>query len=266
MPYPESPKRRELRAALRAVTNHVASLDSHEFDSSQGKAHHIKILPMDLDERSNALPTFFKQCPASFLLDPNDDYDRDRSGFFDFDSLPAIHRKPIDCGRNMEEYFSHYVYACALPRRDRALDGLWSPVSLGDAPFVALDRYTFSEYITAKAYQVKNGPYPHAKAMIYNNLNGVDGRVLRGEVMIALRMIIAQMRRARFLDHMIAPILLFSFMGPQHARLVEAYFDGTSLVMRPTRLFDLRKKDEATLKQFGQWFFGEPTGDTKKLP
>lgn len=55
-------------------------------------------------------------------------------------------------------------------------------------------------------------------------------------------------------------------MGPQHARLVEAYFDGTSLVMRPTRLFDLRKKNEATLKQFGQWFFGEPTGDTKKLP
>jgi hypothetical protein len=128
MPYPESPKRRELRAALRAVTNHVASLDAHAFDSSEGEAHHIKILPMDLDGKAAPRPTFFTPYPASLLLNPDDDYDRDRSGFLDFDSLPAIHRKPIDCGRNMEEYFSHYVYACALLRRDRALDGLWSPV------------------------------------------------------------------------------------------------------------------------------------------
>ncbi|EAU30328.1 predicted protein [Aspergillus terreus NIH2624] len=153
MPYAASPKRRELRAALRAVTNHVASLDAHAFDSSEGEAHHIKILPMDLDGKAAPRPTFFTPYPASLLLNPDDDYDRDRSGFLDFDSLPAIHRKPIDCGRNMED--------------------------LGDAPFVALDRYTFPEYITAKAYQVKDGPYPHAKAMIYNNLNGVDGRVLQ---------------------------------------------------------------------------------------
>ncbi|RAH71258.1 uncharacterized protein BO66DRAFT_390902 [Aspergillus aculeatinus CBS 121060] len=54
-------------------------------------------------------------------------------------------------------------------------------------------------------------------------------------------------------------------MGPQHARLVEAYFNGTSLVLRPTRLFDLRKKDWNVIKTFGQWYYGLPAGDTTQL-
>lgn len=53
-------------------------------------------------------------------------------------------------------------------------------------------------------------------------------------------------------------------MGLQRVRLVEAYFDGSSVVVRPSRLFDLRKKDEAVINQLGQWYFGEPIGNTKK--
>ncbi|KAE8311146.1 hypothetical protein BDV41DRAFT_566004 [Aspergillus transmontanensis] len=59
-------------------------------------------------------------------------------------------------------------------------------------------------------------------------------------------------------------VLVFSFMGPQRVRLVEAYFDGSSVVVRPPRLFDLRKKDEAVIKELGQWYFGEPIGNTKE--
>ncbi|PIG82026.1 hypothetical protein AARAC_010261, partial [Aspergillus arachidicola] len=113
---------------------------------------------------------------------------------------------------------------------------------------------------------VKEGPYPHLKAMMYSNLNGTDGTILRGEVSMALHLMIVQMRRARFLDHMIAPVLLFSFMGPQHVRLVETYFDGSSVVARPSRPFDLRKKNEAAIKELGQWYFGKPVGNTKDCP
>lgn len=52
-------------------------------------------------------------------------------------------------------------------------------------------------------------------------------------------------------------------MGPQHARVIEAYFDGRSLVMRPSRLYDLRERNEEALKTMGQWFFGDPIGKTK---
>ncbi|PWY77422.1 hypothetical protein BO70DRAFT_397708 [Aspergillus heteromorphus CBS 117.55] len=80
--------------------------------------------------------------------------------------------------------------------------------------------------------------------------------------MIALRLSIAQLRRAKFLEHMIAPILLFSYMGPQHARLIEAFFTGDALTVRATRLYDLRKKDEAVFKLLAQWYLGKPTGTT----
>jgi len=37
-------------------------------------------------------------------------------------------------------------------------------------------------------------------------------------------------------------------MGPQHGRIIEAYFTGKSLVVRPIRLYDFRKKDADAFK------------------
>ncbi|OJJ70952.1 hypothetical protein ASPBRDRAFT_127515, partial [Aspergillus brasiliensis CBS 101740] len=102
-------------------------------------------------------------------------------------------------------------------------------------------------------------------AFVCNNMNGTNTKVLRGEVMVTLRLMIAQMKFVRFVEQFTAPVLLFSFMGPQHARLIEAYFDGTSLTMRLTRLFDLRKMDADVIRTLGQWFLGRVTGDTTKL-
>lgn len=75
-------------------------------------------------------------------------------------------------------------------------------------------------------------------------MNGTDNKILRGEVMVVLRLMIAQLRRVRYIEQLTAPVkltdtlgpssaadsvstkvLLFSFMGPQQARLVEAYFN-----------------------------------------
>ncbi|RAL15385.1 uncharacterized protein BO97DRAFT_338166, partial [Aspergillus homomorphus CBS 101889] len=105
--------------------------------------------------------------------------------------------------------------------------------------------------------------YSHIQAFMYHGIDGTDTTVLRGEVLIALRLINAQMRRSSFFKHL--TVLLFSFMGPQHARLLEAYFDGTSLVVRRTRLFDLRKKDQTVIKTIAQWHFAKLIEDTKKL-
>lgn len=55
-------------------------------------------------------------------------------------------------------------------------------------------------------------------------------------------------------------------MGPQHARVIEAYFTGKSLVVRPTKLYDLRKKDAAVFKTLAQWYLGKPIGTTTVVP
>ncbi|KAH8427082.1 uncharacterized protein LDX57_004800 [Aspergillus melleus] len=56
--------------------------------------------------------------------------------------------------------------------------------------------------------------------------------------------------------------MAFSFMGPQHARVIEAYMDGRTLVVRPTKLYDLRTKDAAAFKSFAQWYYGKPRAPT----
>ncbi|GAB1201274.1 hypothetical protein APSETT444_010664 [Aspergillus pseudonomiae] len=209
MSVPESPKRRQLRKALRALTNHVAGLKEHEFGVNQAKAQNIHILPMDLDQQSPSRPTFFASRSPDLLFSPDDSYDqRTPPGFHNFDSIPPEFRDPRHGARNILNYFNHYVYACALFSKDWVLEEPWCPVSIGDVPFVDLSDHGSPEYVTSNASQVKDGPYPHLKAMVYNNLNGVDGIILRGEVMMALRLIIAQMRRSRFLDHMTAPVIL----------------------------------------------------------
>ncbi|KNG85848.1 hypothetical protein ANOM_003987 [Aspergillus nomiae NRRL 13137] len=261
----ESSHHKELRDALRAIKKDVEGLETYQLDYSQLKTHQIYASPMDLDESSSVKPRFFRPCDASLLIHPDATYDQTWSAYSEFDSIDPSFRRPINCARWVMSYFSSYIVASAICSKDFILDELWSGVSTSDEPWRGLWEDEYPEYGTIKAHQVKDRSSPHMKAMLYNNLDGKDGELLRGEILVALRLVHTQMRRRCFFEHMTTPVLLFSFMGPQHARVIEAYFSGISFVMRTTPLFDLRKKDEALVKTFGQWYLGEPTGNTKQL-
>ncbi|KAE8348321.1 hypothetical protein BDV28DRAFT_143790 [Aspergillus coremiiformis] len=264
----EPPERRKLRKALRALYNRIQNLEVYGFDLHQGKAYDINILPMELEEQSDSRPYFFTPCSASLLLDPVESTKEEGREFHDFDSFLPNHRDPMNCARWLVHHFDGYISNCITYSDGKGvweLAELLSRISIGDPPFRNMHQFTYPEWVITSATQLTEGPQPHIKAFIFNNMNGTDENVLRGEVMVALNLMIQQLRFVRFIEQLTAPILLFSFMGPQHARLVEAYFDGTSLVMRLTRLFDLRKMDPAVTRMFGQWFFGLAIGDTTKL-
>lgn len=55
----EPAERQKLRKTLRAYCDYVQDLELHEFDVHQGKAHNILILPLELEEQSDARPIFF---------------------------------------------------------------------------------------------------------------------------------------------------------------------------------------------------------------
>ena len=67
-------------------------------------------------------------------------------------------------------------------------------------------RHNFPEYGLYDIRQVKEGPYAHLKATIYNNLDADDGHILQGEMLLILRLMLAHMRRARFIEHMVVPV------------------------------------------------------------
>lgn len=46
---------------------------------------------------------------------------------------------------------------------------------------------------------------------------------------------------------------MLSFMGPQRGRIIHSHFDGTSLTLQYSRLFDFRQKETAPLSLFFQY-------------
>lgn len=67
-------------------------------------------------------------------------------------------------------------------------------------------RFNYPEFGLYDIQQVSEGPYAHLKATIYNNLNADDGHLLQGEMLLILRLMLAHLRRARFIEHMVVPV------------------------------------------------------------
>ncbi|KAJ5183356.1 hypothetical protein N7492_000972 [Penicillium capsulatum] len=67
--------------------------------------------------------------------------------------------------------------------------------------------------------------------------------------------------------HLTAPVMISSTMGPWHLRVMEAYFDGSKLVVRNTPLYDMRdyREDEPFLHDLCRWWYGHGIGNTKVL-
>ncbi|KAE8152983.1 hypothetical protein BDV25DRAFT_137386 [Aspergillus avenaceus] len=55
-------------------------------------------------------------------------------------------------------------------------------------------------------------------------------------------------------------------MGPQHLRVLEAYFDGTNLIIRQTKLLEMKNYDADTVDILARWWFGYAIGETKAMP
>lgn len=53
-------------------------------------------------------------------------------------------------------------------------------------------------------------------------------------------------------------------MGPWHIRVLEAYFDGSKLIVRNTPLYDMRWKDAAALENLTRWWYGHGIGNTEE--
>lgn len=63
-------------------------------------------------------------------------------------------------------------------------------------------------------------------------------------------------------------IMVFSFMGQQHGRILQAYSEEKELIIRKSRLYDFTTKEKALAhaRLFAQYMANEPVGNTKSLP
>ncbi|KAH8819409.1 hypothetical protein F5884DRAFT_743822 [Xylogone sp. PMI_703] len=65
-------------------------------------------------------------------------------------------------------------------------------------------------------------------------------------------------------DHIIAPILMFSFFGPQHARILHAHFDDKNgkLVVAYSKVYDFQNRNVDNLELVTRWAMSRRTGET----
>lgn len=51
---------------------------------------------------------------------------------------------------------------------------------------------------------------------------------------------------------------MISLMRPQHARIIEGYFDGKELVISKSPLYDFTREEQALLRLFARNLFSRP--------
>ncbi|KAJ5577956.1 uncharacterized protein N7459_006920 [Penicillium hispanicum] len=256
--------RRERRRVLMELEAEIDGLPVHEVAISQLAKMKVLVQPMALDEKSDIKPLFF----IPYQSYPELDDDAVERNYPDLGGEQAsqkwgIRTEPVDAARRLELYLSDYTRTWKYI--EYVSDPLWTGKCIGDySVYKDLYQYPQPEFGVSRMTNIDGKEYPHSKVVSYNNLNGNDHELLRGELLIILRLMLGQLRKRRLLEHMMAPVLLFSLMGPQHARAIEAYYDGKNLILRTTKLYDFRTKNVQGLKDFAEWYRGNPIGDTTR--
>lgn len=57
-------------------------------------------------------------------------------------------------------------------------------------------------------------------------------------------------------------VFVYSFSN-RDARIIQAHFDGSHLVVRSTQYLNFEEENEENLKLYLRWMMSEPTGPTK---
>ena len=76
--------------------------------------------------------------------------------------------------------------------------------------------------------------YPHFKAVIYTNMEADDETCFCSEVLISLRLMLAQLRKVRLMHHKIVPVIIDSFLSSilyYFSRLLTKYSIGSTCLV-----------------------------------
>ncbi|KAF9891859.1 hypothetical protein FE257_003344 [Aspergillus nanangensis] len=115
------------------------------------------------------------------------------------------------------------------------------------------------------------GDHPHIKISLYHSMVGIPGLMTRGELLTILAVMISRLERDHRRRHLIVPVMLFSFMGPRHGRILLAHFNGSKLIVRMTRMYRFllgEHQFEENLFLFTRYLASatNPRDDTTRLP
>ncbi|OQE06108.1 hypothetical protein PENVUL_c020G04900 [Penicillium vulpinum] len=246
---PESPehyKDRRVLLDLELVIDELEEHKKHEIHLAELEGLGIVHQRMTLDREDSARkPSFF--APHSSIPKPSDDTVDELRSTLEFED--TCFTQPVDRARQVAGPWASYV-----------------PYGVIDdyTPYKDLYQDHKPEFGPFRISDIRGKGFPHTKAFIYNDMDATDESILRGELLVILRLMLGQLRKRRLLHHRKAPVFLVSFMG-KRARAFESYFNGQALVLRTTKLYNFPEDTSIGFKSLAEWYLSSPTGDTSKV-
>jgi len=116
-------------------------------------------------------------------------------------------------------------------------------------------------WVVDNACELPDPRYPHLLIFMDIEFDG-DDKLLLLELLAIVRMMVGRLASNRCEGHTLAPIQLFSSMGPQHFRVIQAYYDERGLHVYHTKLYDFTFKNIEGLEAISRLSLCAPAGDT----
>ncbi|KAL4806210.1 hypothetical protein BDV18DRAFT_160279 [Aspergillus unguis] len=284
---PETPEHAARRRALATIEKSVSDLQSDQYGFDELRKIAIEILPLSLSSAGlpSTQPLFFR--PFEKFIDESElDLDCDYPDYSLSDEWKDCNKDepdygvtPMDWARNTKDYFHSYL-------------GSLLASNVPDAP--AYREHNFYDSIDAwkcQLYDVEKGfawqaaglgpmlKTPHRKCFMICDVNGDENRIARGELLCIARIMHRFYNTQSLINFMVVPVfsitfqlippdfneifqvLVLSFVGPSHGRILEAHYNGSKLVIRKSKLFDFSNNNLAAMMIFARWWCSSATGD-----
>ncbi|PYI05598.1 hypothetical protein BO78DRAFT_419572 [Aspergillus sclerotiicarbonarius CBS 121057] len=109
---------------------------------------------------------------------------------------------------------------------------------------------------------LENNTHPHAIVTLIHDLSGNDTSLARGEVKAVVWALRYRYKLKEHKSHAILPVLVLSYMGPKHGRIIQAHHDGQKLVVQCSPFIGLHEENSPEMSLFIRYELAIPVGLT----
>ncbi|KAJ5951871.1 uncharacterized protein N7479_010284 [Penicillium vulpinum] len=249
------------RHTLTGIENLIKKTQSHHVESSDLKVAGICRLSLSLEENTQHYPRFFKPYQEELPLPQKEEENK----LLEFDPDPDhIMWDTREMKIFLTQQFREcWKYASREHPHNPPPSGVYREI--GDYKFgQLLECIGFNWYaVSVTDYPARN--YPHFKVVLESEVIA-DDRLLRGEIITITDIMAARLRTKSLHQHIIAPMMVLSLMGPRHARVLEADLDGEILNIRVSKLYNFTQRNTDAVQLLTRYGLGDACGQTIMKP
>ncbi|RFU32897.1 hypothetical protein B7463_g3480, partial [Scytalidium lignicola] len=231
----------------------------------------ITTTEMDPITMVNSVPALFFRPFQNNLPSPDDDKVGKPFPLYGSDNRS---RGTFDCINVIKRYISSYNFLCTndafeqlkASKSKKAAEkwrrNSWEMLFVEDMdiPYV-IQEINPVDWFANLANQLPDPQYPQLLVFMDIKFDG-DDKLLLAELLAIVRMMVTRLASERGEGHTIAPVQLFSYMGRQHTRVIQAHYDERGLHINHSKLYDFTFKNCEGLDAMARFSLCTAVGNT----